>query len=198
MGCAVGPLVGSGDHNNKAPNIGGRHASLVPFRPFPRLKLLDRIDTYDQPQRLYAIETHRRITLPSDRISGSHLAQWFQSHRAPPSSRSRTVPSHHYQSSAFDDRISQRQTHAWEQCHQYWVRLFQFLVHAKDIEGAGDGCSWTFRHNGCATNGGRVQDDVERMRGLTSYAQVAGLLQGIVFKAAHSLSKNCGCAWTRQ
>lgn len=51
---------------------------------------------------------------------GSSL--WSQSLRAPPYSRSHIALSHHYRSSACDDRISQRQIRAWEQCHQYWVR----------------------------------------------------------------------------
>lgn len=104
----VNPLVGGGSHNKHE-----QQSTLGPFGPFPRLETFGLHRHQHQRRSPSDVETHVAPVLASPHTSQYTLI-WSRSHRAVPYSRPRIDPSHHYRSSAFDGRISQRQTRAWE------------------------------------------------------------------------------------
>jgi hypothetical protein len=110
-----------------------------------------------------ATRLHRRSTT-------KRTSTWCQSHRARPCSRSPTDLCPRSPSSACAARTSQRPTHAWAQCHQYWV----CAVHTT----RGGLISWTKtgRMN-------RLAGEDHEKHGLTQISQVAGHRQDTACKA---------------
>lgn len=69
------------------------------------------------PSRSHPVAVSRLHLLET----AEHTSRWCQSHRARPCSRSPIDLCPRSPSSAFAVRTSQSRTHAWAQCHPYWV-----------------------------------------------------------------------------